>query len=1647
MSDRQHRGDETPADLMSPWLDEHDACAILASVRKTGESTHGNLKRVLDALSKMGHRSGDVNGEGDGCGVLTDIPRRLWARTLDEAGKPAWLAEDRRFFVGHLMISGDQRADLWGNQEHVIGLVNSAGASLLVERPGYTRRTALGRLGREQEPIFWQVAGMMEGCPLNQVESRLFELALRIERSAHVHVASLSSYSVVYKVRGTVETLYHYYPDLRSPDYMSAITLGHARYSTNTATAFERVQPFSLLGHNGEINTISQLRWQAQMIGAQLVAGGSDSQDLDRFLATLIHRYGFTLMEALEIAFPPVPSEVENLAPDVQAYYRHFRQAWGPFAQGPAAIVARYGDECAVSVDALGLRPLWFGETEKDYFFSSEKGVYHLDALCCDPRPLSPGEKMALVLGRPSAVEVLDYPAYRRRLLARAGSELRLAAAGLDARPGPVRAARWQRDPMANATPRPAEDLETWLSAFGWGREDQEWVEALGASGKEPLGSLGFDGPLAPLSAERQNVADYLKETVAVVTNPAIDREREMEHFSTQCIIGPRPSLILEPPDLAGPGPWEESVEFSPWADPPQGEPRGTRPLVADTPLLLGGQPRLTRKRSEGDAGDSGDAASMALLSGDVEAEVAANSGLVRLEDVLDAFSGEVALMAMVTWPGESTASALDRLEAAAVEAVRAGAKVVLLDDGDAFTSGFGWVDPHLAVAAVDRALSLAFRARPGAAGQATRVASPVRQESLRRQAGLVLRSGAIRNLNDLIAALGLGADAVAPYMMFEVAAADPARELPPADRAARVARAIKALRSGLEKVTSQMGIHELRGYGRIFAGVGLSRPLAARLGVWNYAGSEERGLTWARLDAGMAERAAVVAGTKSSQLARTYRLYPKVWKAAAQLSRGESSPADYEERLEALTREQPVALRHVLGFRPPDDRDGAVIADQVNAGLTGHSLPFVISSMSFGSQGEVAFRAYAEAAHRLNILSLNGEGGEIPDMMGKYPHNRGQQIASGRFGVDIKLLNSSNLLEIKVGQGAKPGEGGHLPGRKVSAKVAAARHAQAGVDLISPSNNHDIYSIEDLAQFIEELKTANSKARVAVKVPVVPGIGVIAVGIAKAGADIINLSGYDGGTGAARKHALKHVGLPAEIGVAEAHRALVEAGLRHRVEVWCDGGIRTSADVVKMMCLGANRVGFGTLAMVAAGCTICRSCQTDTCHVGIATQIETREQAEAHGLKRFTPLDPGPAVEGLVLLFDALGQGVREITAQLGFSATQELVGRTDLLEQVSNQDRLDLRGLLAPARAHPREAGVAQADGIPTARDQDLLLISRQGGVAETAGSQRPLRRPRNHLTTVISNLVMEAALSGEEVISFEDDKASPVDRALGTHLAGALTRFRQGWSWLPGHAGVGGSLETWRLPINGANGNGHHVREANLRLYESSTPGNGLGAYITHPVNIMVEGGAQDGVAKGLHGGRVIILKGHNHNGVPVDGAVGKSLAYGAIGGLVIVQGDADSRACIRLSGADVIIGGSIRQPLDDGLGCIGARANVKGFLCEYMTAGRVLVLGDPGPWICAGMTGGVLYLHEQPKMRLDREAILRRIARGAQVRLLDVSDADEANLRELLTAYAAELARSNQAAEAGQAAALLHNWRTAFVKVQPASQVVDQAISTE
>ena len=1228
----------------------------------------------------------------------------------------------------------------------------------------------------------------------------------------------------------------------------------------------------------------------------------------------LICRYGLTLFEAMELVFPPVFSAMDRMEPGLRNMYGWFRRFLKASAQGPAAIIARHRDLCVFSVDAMGLRPLWVGETDRELFASSELGVVPHEEILTDPKPLAPGEKMGVMLTPGGEPRVLEHDELRREVLAlfrkrtNLPAQAKSLAKGANLLPSTPALSRYTKLFARNG--RLVTD--NLMSALAWKSSDMQNLREMVRSGQEPIASLGYDGPLAPLSLSRQNLSDYFKEQVAVVTNPAIDREREAEHFSTRVYLGPRPAL------------------------------RGTsRPGVElEMPLLPGGG------RTAASADDAG---------------LAREYGTATLETLLAHFGrGRGHVLSCSTGRGESLQEALARLTAAAAGAVRRGVHLLVLDDSAAFSPGHGFLDPCLAVAVLHKAL----KETTGGDG-----------ECLRRRTSLVVRSGALRNLHDLVFALGMGADALCPYLMWELAA-----------REGGVRNLFAVLARGLEKVISTMGTHEIGGYGKYFASVGLCSHLAAIFETPNFCGSGTGGLTLVRLEVENRSRSAVARSREKQPVPVQFRLYPRIWKMVGQVAKMEESYADLSKLIQQLEADNPLAIRHLIDFR--FQKELTVDPEEVDTTVRGHDLPILISAMSFGSQGETPFRIYAEAARRLNIVCMNGEGGEIGDMLGRYRKNRGQQIASGRFGVNMEYLNSADFLEIKVGQGAKPGEGGHLPGFKVTAKIAAARHATPGVSLISPSNNHDIYSIEDLAQIIEELRTANPAARISVKVPAVAGIATIALGIAKAGADIITISGYDGGTGAARKHAIKFVGLPAEIGVREAHRALVEAGMRDRVELWADGGARTGRDVVKLMLLGANRVGFGTMAMIIIGCTACRGCHLGTCHVGIATQIETAEEAEQQGLKRFVPrvLENGVIYE--TTFFRGMGREIRILTAKLGFRRTQDLVGHAELLAQVRGLDRLDLADLLAPPNP---DAG------------------------PHLESEVRIIRKPLNYLTSLISGLVVDAFAQGEQRVRYDDDAATSSDRAIGTHLAGTMVR---GWQ------------------------EGRFARDcaALLSFHRDSIPGNGLGAFTIPQIAIRVEGGAQDGVGKSTRGGKIVILKGENRTGARVGGSVGKGLAYGAQGGTFLVQGDADSRACIRLSGADVVLGGRIRTPVDDTLGNLAGRANLKGFACEYMTAGRVVILGDPGPWLCSGMTGGTVYCHLDMEMGLDREALQRRLARGAGVEIRDMEEEDVVQVAELLGKYHRELLHSHQEEEADWLGALIARCRSRFVKIVPEKTVV-------
>jgi glutamate synthase (NADPH) large chain len=1542
------KGRYSPARAYKPrsapkTVEDRDACALYASVSKRAEPTHEAIETALVALEKMLHRAGNVDGEGDGCGVLIDIPRDIWAEEVRAGGHASKLALDPRFAVLHVFIprKGGAVAEV---QERAREVMSRAGLRVLAERENVVDTTALGPQAREEEPVFWQVAGLIEE------PRQCFELTIQLEAELELHVASCSTATCVYKVLGAPAALGGYFPDLHDGRAKTAAVFGHNRYSTNTWPSFKRVQPFGVLGHNGEINTIARLRQEARMLGVPMTADGSDSQDLSRTVESLINREGLSLVEAMELVLPPIVNEIKGMPEELRGFYMYLRQAFGPFAQGPVALVSRHGDECVFSVDALGLRPLWHVESRDAHVFSSEPGVVPVADMVGRPKPLAPGEKIAVAVDRAGGAARLHSHEELQRLCwerwrARAGDDADASFAGAILTGGPR--SGFEIPGYTSAGPsEPVKVEDRVLGGFGWQRDDMKLVQQMAATGAEPIGSLGYDGPLACLSPARQNLADFFKESVAVVTNPAIDREREVEHFSCRAVFGPRPG-IDEIPD----------------------EPRT---METAFPILFGGHDGL------------------APLSDSVYREVAREHKTFLLEDLWEAFRGRGRVLDLSCLESEDTKGAIERLKHEATNAVRQGCELVVLSDRTAYEGDRRYLDPHLALAAVD----LALREHYVQLGEV----------NLRRRCGVVLRSAAIRNVHDVMVALGLGADGVCPYTMVEVALMD--------DYRTDISNLGAALRKGIEKVISTIGIHEVRGYARLFASIGLAPALIAIFDTPAYAGSASGGTGFARLDRDGDERMRVLEGDDESKPAKTFRFYPKVYKAAVAAANGAAAYHDYSQKVRDLECEQPISLRHIVDLK--SDRE-PIPVDGVSAAVGLHTYPIVISSMSFGSQGEIAYRAYAEAAKRANIIAMNGEGGEIQDMYGKYPLWRGQQVASGRFGVTSEMINSSYLVEIKIGQGAKPGEGGHLPAKKVTDKVAQARNATTGTDLISPSNNHDLYSIEDLAELIDELKTANPDVRVSVKVPVVPNIGTIGVGIAKAGADMITLSGFEGGTGAARSHALRHVGLPSDIGTRAVHLALMEAGIRNRVEIWADGGYRHAHDIVKLHCLGANRVGFGTLAMVSLGCTICRGCQLDTCHVGIATQIETKEEADLKGLKKFTPQEFESAASNSARFFEAMGEEVRELVASMGYEQAQDLVGRSDLLVQSRHNSDVDVRELIEP---------------IDEMLDLEPIDLPGPEDEREAAGLivARPIRMKAKEASAKLRALAGD--LSPGKVLEQEWDVGDgglvdADDRVLGTELAGEIARSR---IFGGGPPATGDTLA--RLHFNGG-----------------SIGGQGFGAFNVYGLDITVEGGAQDGVAKTMLGGKVAIMKGKNADGVRVNGSVGKSFAYGAQRGRLFVQGDADSRFCIRLSGADVVIGGEPDAPLDDSLGCIADRANIKGFAFEYMTAGRAVVLGDPGPWFCAGQTGGRVYLRVNEEWNLTREALVLRRGKGAKIAIEEIDAEGMLDIQELLGHYADELRATGQEEEAERVMQLAADPASHFVMSVPEQEQTDPSVSTE
>jgi glutamate synthase (NADPH/NADH) large chain len=580
----------------------------------------------------------------------------------------------------------------------------------------------------------------------------------------------------------------------------------------------------------------------------------------------------------------------------------------------------------------MGLRPLWKLETPHDFIFSSEPGVVSVEEMVSEPHPMAPGQKFMVLIDRDKHRAALHPHAemlveVRKRWLRRTGGdEVAPYDRALDTG-GPLEGP--EIPGYTDAGPEePVKVEDRVLAGFGWQRDDVKLVQQMADNGAEPIGSLGYDGPLAALSPERQNLADYFKETVAVVTNPAIDREREIEHFSTRAVFGRRPPLT------------------DPSAD--------SQTIETDFPVILGGHHDL------------------APLSDSAYRRIANEQGTYVLEDLWAAFGERAKAIDIALLESETTQGAIERLRQEAVRAVTEGAELLVLTDRTVYDGGRRYIDPHLATSAIDQALKQ-YQVGEG--------------ENLRRRCSIVLRSAAIRNVHDVMLGLGLGANGVCPYVMVEVICVD--------DYENDVANLCSALRKGIEKVISTIGIHEVRGYARQFSSIGIKPELAEIFQTEAFASSPNGGAGFAQLDADTDERQKVLGGDEEAKPAKTFRFYPKVYKAAIATANGTADFSEYSQKVRELEAQSPISMRHIMALKKESGRD-PVDPSEVDVSVGHHDYPVVISSMSFGSQSEPAFRAYAEAAKAINILCINGEGGEIQDMYGKYRKWRGQQVASG---------------------------------------------------------------------------------------------------------------------------------------------------------------------------------------------------------------------------------------------------------------------------------------------------------------------------------------------------------------------------------------------------------------------------------------------------------------------------------------------------------------------------------------------------------------------------------------------------------------------------------------------------------------------------
>jgi len=1477
---------------------EHDACGVGFVVDLKGRKSNDLVLKALQILVNLEHRGacGCEANTGDGAGILLQMPERFLAREFDRLG--IRLPEFGSFGVGMVFLPTDHE-DRARCEVLFERAVRDAGQVPLGWRDVPTDNSMIGQSARTNEPVMRQI---LIGRGDNLADDLAFERKLYVIRrcieNAVTHseipqrdmfyVPSLSYKTLVYKGMLNSPQLPGYFPDLRDTDLETALAMVHSRFSTNTFPNWARAHPYRYVAHNGEINTLrGNVNWMHAR--ENLFASELFGDDIKKLLPIIDERGSDSGMfdnalEMLVLTGRSLPHAMMMMIPEPWSGDAHMSPEKKAFYEYHSCLMEPWDGPASIAfTDGLRIGAVLDrnGLRPSRYYVTKDGLVI----MASEVGVLDVPPDQVLHKGRlqPGRMFLVDLEA--GRIIA--DEELKRQIATEKPYGEWLKSHIVALEELADG-PAPHEtDHKTVLvrqQAFGYTSEDLRILMApMAAEGNEAIGSMGNDAALAVLSDRPQLLYNYFKQLFAQVTNPPVDGIREELIMSMETTLGPEFNLLLPTPESC-------------------------RQIKLKTPILRNEE--LDKLRQ-------------------LEATSARRFKSVTLAILFSPKEGAAGL-----------ARALTALCRQASTAIATGHELIILSDR-AIDRNLAPIPALLAVAAVHHHLI---------------------REGTRTKAGLVLESGEPREIHHFALLIGYGAGAINPYLAFETIE-DMVRQeqLSTIDAEKAVKNFVKAVTKGVMKVMSKMGISTAQSYcgAQIFEAVGLNKEVVDKYFTWTSSRLDGIGLdviaaeVKTRHDRAFPDRSVnghtlEVGGHYQYRREGEYHLFNPETVHKLQYACRSNNYGVFKQ-YSALVDNQAAQLCTLRGLMELKFAADPIPIEEVEP-VEAIMKRFKSGAMSYGSISKEAHETLAIAMNRIGGKSNTGEGGEDParyvlDANGDSRNSAIKQVASGRFGVTSEYLVWARELQIKMAQGAKPGEGGQLPGHKVYPWIAKVRYSTPGVGLISPPPHHDIYSIEDLKELIHDLKNANDQARISVKLVAEVGVGTIAAGVSKAHADVVLISGHDGGTGASPLTSIKHAGAPWELGLAETHQTLVLNDLRSRIVVEVDGQLKTGRDVIIGALLGAEEFGFATAPLVAMGCVMMRVCHLNTCPVGVATQ-DPKLRAKFMGQP-----------ENVVHFMRFIAQEVRELMARLGFRTFSAMIGRSDRLEMRKAVDHYKARGLdFSPIFHQP----------------QVSPQVGRFCSIAQDHGLGKSLDRTR------LLALCAPALERGERV-----EATLPIcniNRVVGTITGSALTR-RYGPAGLP---------------------------EDTIRLHFHGSAGQSFGAFVPRGMTLTLEGDANDYIGKGLSGGKIIVYPPRGSTFVPEDNViVGNVGFYGATAGEAYIGGMAGERFCVRNSGVAAVV------------------LSVGDHGCEYMTGGRVVVLGPTGRNFAAGMSGGIAYV-------LDESGDFPRNCNLEMVKLFKLEDPEEIEQVHALVQRHAEYTKTERS---WKVLALWEQMAPKFVKVYP------------